>query len=89
MAIGSGAEIGVEFRSAGKMSMQDWEQWWAYMRDNWGEYLMSGYATLVHNKNNPYYSKPDEKDLEINRLNRVIDELRAEISRLSGLVTYL
>lgn len=38
--------------------MADWEAWWQYMRDHWGEYLQTGHSVLVHNKkNNPYYDK--------------------------------
>ena len=42
--------------------MQDWEDWWEYMRNEWGSYLQTGHSTLVHHKKgNPYY------DLEARR----------------------
>lgn len=88
MAIGSGAEIGKEFKSCKDFTMEDWESWWKWMRENWGGQLQAGYATLIHNKNNRFYTKVDEKDIEIKRLNSLIDELRAEIQRLNGLVHY-
>lgn len=56
MAIGSEPEVGVKFTVWKEMSETDREAWFAYMRENWGEYLQAGYAVLVHNKNNnPYY----------------------------------
>lgn len=57
MAIGSTPEIGTTFKSCREYTMEDWERWWQWMRDNWGDYLQKGYATLVHNKNNPYYKE--------------------------------
>ena len=56
MAIGSTPEIGSSFKSCREYTMQDWEKWWQYMRDNWHPWLHNGWATLVHNKKgNPYY----------------------------------
>lgn len=55
VAIGSTPEVGAEFKLCRDFTMADWENWWAYMRENWGEYLQTGYATLVHNKDNPFY----------------------------------
>jgi hypothetical protein len=39
------------------MTEQDRQAWFTYVRTNWQPYLMAGYATLVHNKDNPYYKK--------------------------------
>jgi len=55
MAIGSSPEVGASFKSCKDFTMEDWEAWWQWMRDNWGEQLQKGYATLVHDKNNRYY----------------------------------
>jgi len=57
MAIGSNPEIGTNFTTWGKMTEEERQAWFQYMRDNWGEYLMAGYATLVHNRDNPYYQE--------------------------------
>lgn len=54
MAIGSDPEIGAVFSVWNKMTDSDKQAWWKYMRENWNP-LMNGYATLVHNKDNPYY----------------------------------
>lgn len=54
MAIGSEPEVGSNFSIWKDMSESDRLAWWDYMRHNWNP-LMKGYATLVHNKNNPYY----------------------------------
>lgn len=34
------------------------QAWFDYMNTNWNP-LMNGYATLVHNKNNPYYQQAE------------------------------
>jgi hypothetical protein len=39
------------------MTEQDRQAWFTYVRTNWQPYLMAGYATLVHNKDNPYYKE--------------------------------
>lgn len=58
MAIGSNPEVGTSFKPCREFTMSDWESWWQYMRDHWGEYLQAGHSVLVHNKkNNPYYDK--------------------------------
>lgn len=57
MAIGSNPEIGAHFGLLKDMTEDDLSAWFEYMRTNWGEYLMAGYATLVHNKDNPYYQE--------------------------------
>lgn len=57
MAIGSAPEVGAGFRPCREFTTQDWENWWTYMRTNWGGYLQTGYATLIHNKDNPVYKK--------------------------------
>lgn len=58
MAIGSQPAIGENFKSCKDYTIEDWEKWWAWMRENWHPNLMAGYAVLVHNKtNNPYYEK--------------------------------
>lgn len=57
MAIGSEGEIGAYFGLWKDMSDEQRKAWWQYMRDNWHPYLMNGYATLVHNKDNPYYQQ--------------------------------
>lgn len=57
MAIGSQPEVGTIFKSCRDYTMADWDAWWAWMRENWGEYLQAGYATLVHNMDNPYYGR--------------------------------
>lgn len=56
MAIGSGSEIGTNFKQVKDFTEEDWDNWFQYMRDNWGEYLQAGYAHLVHKKEgNPFY----------------------------------
>ena len=62
MAIGSEGEIGASFGLWKDMSKSQRLAWWQYMRDNWNP-LMKGYATLVHNKNNPYYNK-EQRDVK-------------------------
>lgn len=57
MAIGSEPEVGTEFKTCRDYTIEDWEEWWTWMRTNWGDYLMTGYATLIHNKDNPYYKE--------------------------------
>ena len=57
MTIGSTPEVGAEFKLCRDFTMADWETWWAYMRNNWGGYLQTGYATLVHNKDNRVYKE--------------------------------
>lgn len=88
MAIGSTPEYGTKFKSCREFTMNDWEEWWKWMRENWGENLQAGYANYVHNKNNRFYVKKDSKDIEIDRLNAVIDELRAEIQLLNRIADY-
>lgn len=61
MAIGSEPEVGVKFTIWKDMTDRDKEAWFTHMRENWGEYLQAGYATLVHDKsNNPYYGDREE-----------------------------
>lgn len=56
MAIGSEPEAGIEFKSGKSMTLEDWEKWWENMRSNWGGYLQTGYAKLIHKKEgNPFY----------------------------------
>ena len=62
MAIGSEGEIGASFKLCRDYTLEDWEEWWAWMRNNWGSYLMNGYATLIHNKNNRYYRKETNEE---------------------------
>lgn len=58
MAIGSEGEIGVRFGLWKDMTDEERESWWAYMRREWHPYLMTGYATLVHDlTNNPIYGR--------------------------------
>jgi hypothetical protein len=57
MTIGSTPEIGTTFGVWRDMTQEQRTAWFAYMNKNWGGYLMNGYATLVHNKNNRYYQK--------------------------------
>lgn len=57
MAIGSHPEIGVNFGMLKDMTEDEIDAWWAYMEKYWGENLLAGYATLVHDTNNPYYSE--------------------------------
>lgn len=47
MAIGSEPEAGKSFGSCRDFTMEDWEEWWAWMRANWYPNLLAGYATLV------------------------------------------
>jgi hypothetical protein len=62
VAIGSNPEVGALFKPCKDFTMQDWEDWWEYMRNEWGSYLQTGHSTLVHHKKgNPYY------DLEARR----------------------
>jgi hypothetical protein len=56
MAIGSEPEVGALFSMWKDMSTSDRLAWWQYMRNNWNP-LMKGYATLIHNKDNPYYQQ--------------------------------
>ena len=56
MAIGSEGEVGKNFTIWKDMSEQDREAWFDYMNAEWKP-LMKGYATLVHDKDNPYYKK--------------------------------
>jgi hypothetical protein len=65
MAIGSEPELGKNFTVWKDMSEQDRINWFKYMNDNWGKYLQAGYATLVHNKDNPYYKKKYNNDKSI------------------------
>lgn len=60
MAIGSEGEIGVRFGLWKEMSPETRELWWDYMRTEWQPYLMKGYATLVHNKNNRFYREEQQ-----------------------------
>ncbi len=97
MAIGSGGEIGTNFTVWGKMSQEDRDAWFDYMRENWVP-LQKGYATLVHKKeNNPLYESKEttsnRKELreitqERDRLRVVIEELRSEVQRLSQIAKY-
>jgi hypothetical protein len=58
MAIGSEPEVGTSFKSCRHYTMDDWDAWWKYMRENWGDYLQAGHSVLVHHKkDNPYYDK--------------------------------
>ena len=57
MAIGSEGEIGATFKLFKDKTQQERQEFWDYMKENWGSYLMNGYATLVHNKNNKYYNQ--------------------------------
>jgi len=58
MAIGSDPEIGTHFGLWKDMTDTQRQQWFDYMNTNWNP-LMNGYATLVHNKNNPYYQQAE------------------------------
>jgi len=60
VAIGSNPEIGATFKTCRDYTIEDWEEWWTWMRTNWGNYLMDGYATLIHHKDNPYYKQGDK-----------------------------
>jgi hypothetical protein len=51
MAIGSAPEIGVQFTTWGKMSPESRLAWFTYIRENWNDNLMNGYATLVPTPN--------------------------------------
>lgn len=55
MAIGSNPEIGANFGLWKDMTPEERKAWWTYMNTNWNPYLMNGYATLVHHKDNPHY----------------------------------
>ena len=88
MAIGSAPEYGKNFGRWGDMDDASREAWFKYMRDNWGEYLHAGYATLVHDKHNPYYSRPNPLQEVVDSLARQNDELRAEIARLNQIAQY-
>ena len=57
MAIGSQPEVGTTFAMWKDMTEQDRQAWFTHIRTNWQPYLMAGYATLVHNKDNPYYKE--------------------------------
>lgn len=55
MAIGSEAEIGATFSLMQGRTLEQLDEWYAYIRENWHPYLMNGYAKLIHHKDNPYY----------------------------------
>lgn len=58
LAIGSSGEIGTVFSRWGDKTPEQQAEWFKYMSDEWGSYLMNGYATLVHIKEgNPFYDK--------------------------------
>jgi hypothetical protein len=61
VAIGSEPEIGAEFKLYKDKTPEEKQAFWDYMREHWHPYLMNGYATLVHNKDNPYYRGKDVK----------------------------
>lgn len=46
MAIGSAPEVGVVFSVWGQMDETSRQAWFKYIRENWNENLMEGYATL-------------------------------------------
>jgi hypothetical protein len=48
MAIGSDGEIGKVFGTWGKLTPEQQREWFAFMRESWGDNLMAGYATLQH-----------------------------------------
>lgn len=60
MAIGSEGEIGATFKLFKDKTQEERQAFWDYMKENWNP-LMKGYATLVHNKDNPYYRGKDVK----------------------------
>lgn len=62
MAIGSEPEIGKTFTLWGKKTAEEKQAWYDYVRTEWHPYLMQGYATLVHNKNNPYYQQKEPRN---------------------------
>jgi hypothetical protein len=63
MAIGSAPEIGTGFGLWGDMTPEQQQRWWEHMNTYWQPYLMNGYATLIHDKNNRYYTKPTAQHL--------------------------
>lgn len=50
MAIGSGAEIGIQFGLWRDMTDRERDLWCATFRDRFGDDLLKGYATLHHPK---------------------------------------
>jgi len=61
MAIGSDAEIGVQFGRWGDMSESLRERWFRYMQDVWGPDLLEGYAKVIYvdqNKREYYNATP-------------------------------
>ena len=50
MAIGSEAEIGVEFSRWGEMNNASRQAWFNFMQTNWGPDLMGNYGTLGYPK---------------------------------------
>lgn len=48
MAIGSDPEVGKKFTVWGKMSPEDQQAWWDYIREEWDGNIMAGYATVYY-----------------------------------------
>lgn len=48
MAIGSDAEIGVQFGRWGDMDESLRQRWFNYMTDIWGPTLLNGYAKVIY-----------------------------------------
>lgn len=46
MAIGSAPEVGVVFSVWGQMDQASRDAWFQYMRDNYSDNLLAGYATI-------------------------------------------
>lgn len=63
MAIGSEGEVGKNFKSCRDYTMEDWEKWWQWMRENWHPNLMAGYAsTILKKEKSPFYGGRPESD---------------------------
>jgi hypothetical protein len=60
MAIGSEPEVGTTFKLFKDKTQEERQAFWDFMKENWNP-LMKGYATLIHNKDNPYYRGRDVK----------------------------
>ncbi len=60
MAIGSGAEIGVQFGQWKDMTEQQRDLWCSTLRKRWGDNLLGGYATVAYPRRWPNGDMPNE-----------------------------
>jgi hypothetical protein len=48
MAIGSAPEIGYQFTTWGRMTVEHREAWFTYMREQWSPNLYAGEASIIY-----------------------------------------